>query len=179
MWAQGGGWEREREACPINSASSWAHAWMSTAVLTHAVYTARKEATKTEVRAHARARRTCTWKEEETLYVWSGWKAFLGGRGGWSTVPGDQWKCWALPCHTCEKDLLLCENPLKAAVEIAIGVKNPTRHFTTQPHTFAKIQMQKSRKLFSSNLAQMEAITCYKFVQTHVILSCFNHRWLL
>ncbi len=100
-----------------------------------------------------------------TFDLVEGW--FVQGRGGWRTAPGDQWKSWALTCRTCEKDLLVCERVLKAAVKVAVGVKYPTLHFTTHCHTFAKTQTLRQNKraihLLFTNLAQMEALKCYKF----------------
>lgn len=71
---------------------------------------------------------------------------------------------------------------LKAAVKVAVGVKYPTLHFTAHCHTSAKIQMLRKNKrvinCYSPNLAKVEAVTRYKFLQTRAIFSCFNHRWL-
>lgn len=58
---------------------------------------------------------------------------------------------------------------LKAAVKVAAGVKYPTLHFTTRLHTYAKIQMMPDNKrAIKCDLAQIEALTCYKFPPRHV-----------
>lgn len=98
---------------------------------------------------------------------------FVEGRGGWRTGPGDQWKSWALTCRTCEKDPLVCERVLKAAVKVAVGVKYPTLHLTTHRHTLAKIQMLRQNKrvihLLVTNFAQMEALA----------INFSRHVWIL
>lgn len=101
---------------------------------------------------------------------------FVEGRGGWRTVPWDQWKSWAITCHTCEKDLQVCEKVLKAAVKVAVRVKYPTL-LPTVTH-LRKIQMlwERTREwsaLIHPNGKQLHAINFSR----RVSFSCFNHRW--
>lgn len=149
------------------------HAWLQSPAPS-SQYTA-KETTIMEGMHCVHERKRRAWKE--MLYVWSGWRAVCGGAGGWRTVPWDQWKSWAITCHTCEKDLQVCAKVLKAAVKVAVGVKYPTRLPTiTHLQRFKCCEReQESDQLW---FTQMEAATCYKkFLQTCVNFSCFNHRW--
>lgn len=108
---------------------------------------------------------------------------FVEGRGGWRTVPGDQWKSWALACRTREKDLHGLWKSAKSWCQGCSRCETPQSPFYF-PLSYicedlnAAKEQESDQPLFS-NLAQMEALTCYKFLQTCVIFSCFNHRWLV
>lgn len=108
------------------------------------------------------------------LYVWSGWRAVCGGAGWVEYCAGDQWKSWALTCRTCEKDLLLCGEVLKAAVKVALGAKYPALHFTTHCRTFVKTEMMPKNK---------RVINCYsptqpKWKQLQAV-NFSGHVWIL
>lgn len=121
-------------------------------------------------------------KGDALLLIWLK-GGFVEGQGGWRTVPGDQWKSWALTCRTCEKDLLLSEKVLKAAVKVAVGVKHPTLYFTTNCHSFAKTHKLLKTREWSTVISQLSpngsSYMPFLFLQARVNFSCFNHRWLI
>lgn len=122
----------------------------------------------THTHTHTRGPALRTWKEKEKLYVWSGWKAVSGG-AGW--VEDCAWRSMKVlgfnVSHVWEGPTGLWKSAKSCCQDYSRYETSHSPFYYPLSHIFKDLNAAKEPEtdwLLSNNLAQMEAITCYKFV---------------